>query len=262
MGRRKFWEFRAQADNPKVGELLLYGEISEASWWGDEVTPRQFREELEALGDIEELRVYINSPGGDVFAGQAILSMLKRHGARKVVYVDGLAASSASIVAMAGDVVKMPRNAMMMIHNVWTIVAGDANELREVADALDRITESVVAAYEEKTGLDRDEIKRMMDAETWMTAEEAVELGFADEIEDAKTVAASIRDGMLIVNGISCDLSYFRNPPKLVVVPAGEETEEKVPLPEGGDPEDEEAAKQRKLRLLKLELELLTGSSF
>lgn len=100
-----------------------------------------------------------------------------------------------------------------------------------------------------------------------MTAEEAVELGFADEIEDAKTVAASIRDGMLIVNGISCDLSYFRNPPKLVVVPAGEETEEKVPLPEGcdpegGDPEDEEAAKQRKLRLLKLELELLTGSSF
>lgn len=262
MGRRKFWEFRAQADNPKVGELLLYGEISEVSWWGDEVTPKQFREELEALGDIEELRVYINSPGGDVFAGQAILSMLKRHSAYKVVYIDGLAASAASIVAMAGDVIRMPRNAMMMIHNVWTIVVGDANELREVADALDRITESVVAAYEEKTGLDRDEIKRMMDAETWMTAEEAVELGFADEIEDAKTVAASIRDGMLIVNGISCDLSYFRNPPKLVVVPAGEETEEKVPLPEGCDPEDEEAAKQRKLRLLKLELELLTGSSF
>src|SRR5690606_26641117 len=98
-GKRKFWQFRAAADDPKVGELLLYGEISDFTWWGDEVTPRQFREDLEALGDIDELRVYINSPGGDVFAGQAILSTLKRHKARKVVYIDGLAASAASVVA-------------------------------------------------------------------------------------------------------------------------------------------------------------------
>src|SRR5690606_42045865 len=99
--------------------------------WGDEVTPRQFREDLEALGDIDGLRVYINSPGGDVSAGQAILSTLKRHKARKVVYSDGLAASAASVVAMAGDVIRMPRNAMLMIHNVWTIAIGDASELRE-----------------------------------------------------------------------------------------------------------------------------------
>src|SRR5690606_6275695 len=130
----------AAADDEKVGELLLYGPISDFSWWGDEVTPKQFKEELDALGDIGELRVYINSPGGDVFAGQAILSMLKRHSARKVVYVDGLAASAASIVAMAGDTIRMPRNAMMMIHNAWTITAGNANDLREVADALDRVS--------------------------------------------------------------------------------------------------------------------------
>lgn len=263
MGRRRFWEFRARADNPKIGELLLYGEISEVSWWGDEVTPKQFREELEALGDIEELRVYINSPGGDVFAGQAILSMLKRHGARKVVYVDGLAASAASIVAMAGDVVRMPRNAMMMIHNVWTIVAGDANELRDVADALDRITESVVAAYEEKTGLDRDEIKRMMDAETWMTAEEAVELGFADEIEESRAVAASIRGDTLVVNGREVPLSRFKNPPRLAGVPE----EATLPTPdepaEGrGDRVGGDEDRERKLRLLELELELLSGSRF
>src|SRR5690606_2072539 len=212
-GKRKFWQFRAAADDPKVGELLLYGEISDFTWWGDEVTPRQFREDLEALGDIDELRVYINSPGGDVFAGQAILSTLKRHKARKVVYVDGLAASAASVVAMAGDVIRMPRNSMMMIHNVWTIAVGDANELRGVADALDRISETIVAAYEEKTGLERDAIKAMMDAETWMTAEEAVEKGFADEIEEAKQVAASLRGGTLIVNGHTFDVSRYRNKP-------------------------------------------------
>lgn len=258
-GKRKFWQFRAAADDPKVGELLLYGEISDFTWWGDEVTPRQFREDLEALGDIDELRVYINSPGGDVFAGQAILSTLKRHKARKVVYIDGLAASAASVVAMAGDVIRMPRNAMMMIHNVWTIAIGDANELREVADALDRITESVVAAYQEKTGLDADEIRRMMDIETWMTAEEAVEKGFADEVEETRAVAASLRNGNLIVNGQEVSLTRFKNPPKLLVVPGNDEPPQPEPRSERGDPD---AERERRLKLLALELELLTGSSF
>ena len=258
-GKRKFWQFRAAADDPKVGELLLYGEISDFTWWGDEVTPRQFREDLEALGDIDELRVYINSPGGDVFAGQAILSTLKRHKARKVVYIDGLAASAASVVAMAGDVIRMPKNAMMMIHNVWTIAIGDANELREVADALDRITESVVAAYQEKTGLDADEIRRMMDAETWMTAEEAVEKGFADEIEETRAVAASLRNGTLFVNGQEVNLSRFKNPPKLLVVPENDDPPKPALQAERGDPD---AERKRRLKLLSLELELLSSSSF
>lgn len=256
--KRKFWHFQAAAE-PKVGELLLYGEIADFTWWGDEVTPRQFKEDLDALGDIDELRIYINSPGGDVFAGQAILSMLKRHSARKVVYVDGLAASAASVVAMAGDLIRMPRNAMMMIHNVWTFVAGDANRLREMADNLDRISETVVAAYQEKTGLDVDEIKRMMDAETWMTAEEAVELGFADKIEESKAVAASLQNGALVVNGQVIDLSRFKNPPKLGFLPT-DGSPEPVPQTEGG--ESGEADRHRKLRLLALELELLAGSSF
>ena len=115
---KKFWSFKALDET--TGELLLYGEISDISWWGDEVTPKQFKEDLDALGDIDVLNVYINSPGGDVFAGQAIYSMLKRHKAQVKVYIDGLAASIASLVAMAGDKVIMPANAMMMIHNPWT----------------------------------------------------------------------------------------------------------------------------------------------
>lgn len=214
---RKFWQVRAAAEEG-VGELLLYGEISDVTWWGDEVTPKQFWEDLQGLGDIKELKVYINSPGGDVFAGQAIHSMLKRHPAKVTVYVDGLAASAASIVAMAGDRVLMPKNAMMMIHNPWTFVAGDSAFLRQVAEELDKIRESLIAVYEGKTGLARERIVEMLNAETWMTADEAVELGFVDEIEEAKQVAASIAEpGRLVVNGITIDLSRFRNPPKILV---------------------------------------------
>ena len=213
---RKFWQFRAAAE-PGVGELLLYGEIADATWWGDEVTPKQFWDELQKMEGIKELRVYINSPGGDVFAGQAILSMLNRHPATVTVYIDGLAASAASLIAMAGDKIIMPRNAMMMIHNPWTIAWGDANMFRQVADDLDKTRESMIPVYEAQTGLERDEIIEMLDAETWMTAEEAVDLGFADEIEEAKQVAASIAGHRIVVNGVEMDLSRFRNPPKVLV---------------------------------------------
>lgn len=223
MSRRnngRFWQFRAAAE-PGVGELLLYGEIADATWWGNEVTPKQFWDDLQNLGDIKELKVYINSPGGDVFAGQAIHSMLRRHQARVMVYVDGLAASAASLVAMAGDRIIMPRNAMMMVHRPWTIVAGNAATLRQIADDLDKIMESMLAVYESRTGLDRTRVMELLDAETWMTAEEAVSLGFADEIEEAKAVVASISSqGRLVVNGVEVDLSQFRNPPKVLVATA------------------------------------------
>jgi len=245
---RKFWQFRSAAE-PGVGELLLYGEIADTTWWGDEVTPKQFWDELQKMGVISELRVYINSPGGDVFAGQAILSMLNRHPATVTVYVDGLAASAASLVAMAGDKIIMPRNAMMMIHNPWTIAWGDANTFRQVADDLDKIRESMIPVYEARTGLPRDEIIKMLDDEKWMTAEEAVELGFADEIEEAKQVAASIAGQRIVVNGVEMDLSRFRNPPKLMPVTP------EPPKADGAKPTDD------KLKLLSFELELLTGSS-
>src|SRR5690606_6142572 len=141
-----------------------------------------------------------------------------RHQAQVTVYVDGLAASAASLVAMAGDRIIMPRNAMMMIHNPWTFVAGDANTLLQVAAELEKVREAMIPVYQAKTGLTRDEVSRLLDAETWMTAEEAVELGFADEIEERKQIAASlVAPSRLVVNGIECDLSQYRNPPKLMV---------------------------------------------
>jgi len=211
--KKKFWQFRAAADDPKAGELLLYGIISDYSWWEDEVTPKQFKEDLDALGDVDEIRVYINSDGGDIFAGQAIYSILKRHKARVTVYVDGLAASIASVVAMAGDMIYMPKNAMMMIHNPWTIAVGNADDFRKLADDMDKIRESLIVAYQGKSGLEREKIVEMMDAETWMTAEEAVELGFADEIEQTKQIAATVRGSKLVVNGQEFDLARFRNVP-------------------------------------------------
>lgn len=233
--KTKFWQFRAAKDEPKVGELMLYGSISDFSWWGDEVTPKQFKEDLDALGDIDVLKVFINSGGGDAFAGQAIHSMLKRHKAQVNVYVDGLAASIASVIAMAGDKVIMPRNAMMMIHNPWTWGFGDARAFREIADRLDKIRESLVVVYEGKSGMERERIIELLDAETWMTADEAVEMGFADEIEESKPVAASIADGRLVVNGQQFDLSRYRNPPKLAFLPPAD-APDPSPSPRAADP--------------------------
>lgn len=215
---KKFWQFKAKADDPSVGELMLYGDISSYEpWWGDTVTPKQFKEDLDALGDITELNIYINSGGGDVFAGQAIRSMLKRHSTYKTGYVDGLAASIASVILTACDKVIMPLNAMQMIHKAWTFAMGNADDMRKMADDMDKIDESIIAAYQEKTGLDKEKIVEMMKAETWMTAEEAVEYGFADEIENAKEVAASLRNGKLIMNGQEMDLSRFVNAPKFPI---------------------------------------------
>lgn len=211
---KKFWEFKNAVDT--VGELFLYGDISGyESWWDDVITPKQFKEDLDNLGDITTLNIYINSGGGDVFAGQAIHSMLRRHKATKNVYIDGLAASIASVIAVAGDKVIMPKNAMMMIHKCWTWTMGNANDMRKMAEDMDKIDESIVAAYVEKTGLEKDKIVELMDAETWMTAEDAVSYGFADEIEDTKQVAASIGKGRMVMNGQTFDLSRYRNPPKL-----------------------------------------------
>jgi ATP-dependent Clp protease protease subunit len=187
---KKFWAFLAKST--KKGELTLYGDISSASWWGDEVTPKQFKADMDALGEIDELDIYINSGGGDVFAGQAIYSILKRKNATKTVYVDGLAASIASVIAMAGDKIVIPRNAMMMIHNPYTFTAGNSEELRKMADDLDKIRESIVNTYEDKTGLEREKIIELMDNETWMTADEASGYGFCDEIGEEKQIAASI----------------------------------------------------------------------
>jgi ATP-dependent Clp protease, protease subunit len=227
--KKRFWNLKQTTKNS--AELTLYGDISDYSWWGDEVTPQQFADDLKALGDVDEISVRINSGGGDVFAGLAIHNMLKRHKAKVTVYVDGLAASIASIIAMAGDKVVMPKGSMMMVHNPWTSVwGGDAEDFRHTADVLDKIRDSLVDVYAEKTKLDKEEIKALLDAETWLTAEDAVAKGFADEIESTMSIAASIRGKTAIINGVQVDWSKFKNAP---ILP--EETPEH---PAGAEPHD------------------------
>ena len=256
MKGKNFWQFKAEAGTG-IGELMLYGDISEYSWWDDDVTPKKFKEDLDALGDISELKIYINSGGGDVFAGQAIHSMLKRHSATKTVYIDGLAASIASVIAMAGDKVIMPKNAMMMIHKCWTIAIGNADDMRKMADDMDKIDESIIAAYVEKTGLETDDIIELMTDETWMTAQDALDYGFADEIEESKQVAASMKNGLLLINGQEMDVSRFQNVPEFPKVkkPTRARAEPPAPKPKPEPEPDDQAVQIAKAKMM-LELEL------
>lgn len=231
---KKFWDVKAKDD--KTAELTLYGEISDVSWWGDEITPKQFKEELDALGDIDTLNVYINSPGGDVFAGQTILSILKRHKAKVNVYVDGLAASIASVIVMAGDTVTMPRNSMMMIHNPWTYTVGNAQELREAADRLDKVADSMIEAYLGKASIERDKLIQLLEAETWLSADECKEYGFCDVIEESKQIAACLNKEIL---------GRYKNTPIELLC--------KEPEP---DPDDDLKSKELIKRTLAIELEL------
>lgn len=232
MRKNKFWNFKAGPEGK--GQLTLYGDISNSTWWGDEVTPGQFKKDLEGLGAISELEIFINSGGGDVFAGQAIYSMLKRHAAHKTVYIDGLAASIASVIAMAGDTVIMPANAMMMIHNAWTIAAGNANDFRKLADDMVKIDDSIVLTYQDKTTLPEEEIREMMDQETWISAEDAVRYGFADEIEKEKQLAAALDQGsgFLMLNHLEFDLSRYKRPPEIEPVAAQSEPEPQASEPD------------------------------
>jgi len=167
----KWFEVIAKAT---IGEVYIYGEIDDFKWWGDEVTPTDIKDELAKLKDVDEVNVYVNSPGGGVFAGVAIYNELKRINKPVTAYIDGIAASIASLVVLAADRVVMPSNAMLMIHNPWSMIAGNANEMRDMADKLDKITEStLIPTYQAKTGLKVDKLKELLDAETWLCGEEA-----------------------------------------------------------------------------------------
>lgn len=206
---KKYWKFTAKGGD--TGELAIYGDIVGSASFEDDISPQKFSEELRGLGNIKNLNVYINSSGGDVFAGQTIYSMLKRHQARKTVFIDGVAASIASVIAMVGDTIIAPVNSMLMIHTPWTFVAGNANELRKVADDLDKVGETVINVYEERTGLPRKKIIDLMREETWLTAEEAVTLGFADRLDPAKQIAASISGRYATFGALQIDTGKFKN---------------------------------------------------
>ena len=174
----KFWNF-AQGDSGGR-TLFLNGEISDESWYGDEVTPGLFKDELTAgEGDIT---VWINSPGGDVFAAAQIYNMLKDYAGKVTVRIDSLAASAASVIAMAGDEVYMSPVAMMMIHNPSTVAFGEARDMEKAITMLNEVKESILNAYEAKTHLSRTKLAHLMDDESWFNAKKAVELGFADHI--------------------------------------------------------------------------------
>jgi ATP-dependent protease ClpP protease subunit len=216
----RFWAMKtARARNDAgeeeiVGEIRLYGYIVEDSWRDEDATPKSFVDELKALGDVKALHVHINSYGGHVSAGFTIYSILKQHQAKVIVHVDGFALSAASVVAMAGDTIIMPGNSMMMIHNPWIWIGGDAKDLRKEADTLDKQRDAMIAAYSDKTGLPHDELVQMLDDETWFTADEALEKGFADVVGEPLMAAAAVRPGILAVNGIEFDLTQYRNLPE------------------------------------------------
>lgn len=198
----------------KTADIFIYGEITKWAWEElGEVSSITFKKELDALGDdVETINLYINSPGGSVFEGLAIGNMLKRHKARVIAHVDALAASIASVIAMFADEVRMASNSLMMIHNAWTWASGNAEQLRKAADDIERINESVIQSYLDKAGdkLNNDTLKSLLDAETWLSAEEAFNYGLCDAIDDFNEVAACV-DEKLIKN--------YKNVPQQLLQP-------------------------------------------
>ncbi|HGN1884934.1 ClpP-like prohead protease/major capsid protein fusion protein [Proteus mirabilis] len=182
---QKSW-FRMQAKEDQTADIYIYDEIG---GWG--ISARRFTEDLISLGNLSHINLHIHSPGGEVFDGIAIYNQLKNHSATITVYIDGLAASMASVIAMVGDTVIMPKNAMMMIHKPWGVSWGDANDMREYADLLDKLENVLIPAYVAKTGKTTEEITAMLEQETWLDGDECVEHGFADKvIEPVKAMAS------------------------------------------------------------------------
>jgi ATP-dependent protease ClpP protease subunit len=230
----KFWEVKNSASNNKKGEILIYGDIVNYRWYEEDVSATSLIKDIKALGDITELDIRINSGGGSVFTAAAILSYLRSHKAFKTVYIDGLAASAASVIAMAGDKVCIPSHAMMMIHNPATIAWGDSREMRKVADTLDKIRDSIVNAYQVKCHKDTQLIMDMMDEETWMTGKDAVEQGFADVVLDNVEITAYYKNDILNVNGLNFETSRFKNKSKITEIMKTIEKEGSIRMAKNG----------------------------
>ncbi|WP_327870602.1 head maturation protease, ClpP-related [Alkalihalophilus marmarensis] len=182
----------------KSADLYIYGEIvdnTDWKWDESDVMPEDVLNALNQVNELDELNIYVNSPGGSVFAGLAIYNMLSRNKAKKKVYIDGVAASIASVIALAGDEVYMPSNAFLMIHNPWTLAIGNAKDLRKVADDLDQISKGALAVYKDNLveGVEEATIQTMLDNETWLNAEEAAKY-FKLNIVESKNYAASAKD--------------------------------------------------------------------
>lgn len=207
---------KVRALKANQAEILIYDPIGE-NWFGDGFTAKRFIADLEELGNVDDIKIRINSPGGEVFDGFAIYNALKNHPAEIHVQIDGVAASIASVIAMAGDLITMGDGAMIMIHDPWSIAIGDAEDFRGAAEMLDKIKEGIIDAYAGRTGLKRDHLAEMMDRETWFTVEESIENGFADE-RMQESVPATIPAAASAAPWAQV-MAKFRNAPADVITP-------------------------------------------
>jgi len=196
---------QAKAAN-KVGELLLYGDVGPSEW--GMIDERSFADALKSLGDVSTINLRINSPGGSAFSGIAMYNMLMRHPARVVVDVDGLAASIASVIAMAGDEIRMGDGAQLMIHDASSIAWGNAAEMRRTAELLDSISGDIASIYARRSGRPVDELRALMQAETWLGAQESVDAKLADSVTAGPSVTASLTDA---------EAARFKHPPKALL---------------------------------------------
>lgn len=175
--------FEVLAKTKNSAEIAIYGNVGSQY---DGITAKGFNDLLNSLGpEVKELSIRINSPGGSVFEGITIYERLKQFKAKKKVYVDGLAASIASVIALAGDEIFIGEGAMMMIHRPWTIAMGNSSEFERTINLLDKIEDSMIAIYSRKTGLSRTELSKMMEEDYWMTSQQAIDLGFANTLVEA-----------------------------------------------------------------------------
>lgn len=184
MKNNQFWQMKQSGDTL---ELYIYSTVESDSWWKEsETSAKHFRDALAQHPNAKEIKVYINSLGGSVMEGIAIYNQLKRHSAHKTVVIDGFACSIASVIAMAGDTVIMPKNTVMMVHNAWTIAMGNAAELRKAADDLDIINQASRQAYIDKSAgkITEEKLTELLDAETYLTAEQCIAYGFADKFAE------------------------------------------------------------------------------
>lgn len=216
---RLAYRITSQADDR--AEILIYDEIGE-DLWGGGIAAERFVTDLQAI-KAPHIDVRINSVGGSVFEGNAIYNALARHPGRVETYIDGIAASIASVIAMAGQKIHIAANAFLMIHNPHGVVWGEAADMRKMADTLDTVRGSLVGTYARRTGLDAAQIEAWMDAETWFDAEEAVEHGFADEIVEGREIDARIA---------ACLTNYRNVPPALVATLQASAPVDPAPEPE------------------------------
>ena len=194
-------------NDDKNAELMLYGDIAE-SFWGDTISAKEVTEYLADL-DVENINVYINSNGGAVDTAIAINNALRRHKAKVTVNIDGIAASAATLITCAGDTVRMPKNALFMIHNPLTIAMGDSEEMRKQADVLEKYKNSIMETYLQKVNIDKEKLSELMDNESWLSAEEALKYGFIDEI--IENVDIQVVENKVISNNMVFNMAELKN---------------------------------------------------